>query len=463
MALFGSVALVEDPTDLVQFLSHFGALIVVCAIGLTTLLLRRSALPSLQAWAVGPWVALVSGVVGAVLLSRPSEPVQTVGAVLLLAAVAGPPLGAAMLSYGFRMNAISFASPRPALTPEPPPRGHPAPVEPGEGGFRPGGAGIVGDIHPESESVVTDQVTQSGKRWAITGLTIAVIAIALASIVADRSVFALAIALGAAAAVGWLSVGHEAERFVCLLLAAGFFVTAGVEIFVVADDLIGSPWYRMNTVFKFYNQVWVLLALSGAALVALMVREAMRGAAARPGTIQPLPRRRSWARAGVALSLVAALASLAYPALATGPRLVLQFSPGTPSGSLDALGWMDAGVVPVVGDPEFAQIGFAGDAAAIDWLLANVEGTPVIAEASIGPYRCNGSRISAATGLPTIIGWERHQQQQRYPDDAARPRSGRAHAVHLGRYRGEDGHPAPVQRGVRRGGRARTAVPDREQ
>ena len=30
--------------------------------------------------------------------------------------------------------------------------------------------------------------------------------------------------------------------------------------------------------------------------------------------------------------------------------------------------------------------------------------------------RCNGSRISAATGLPTIIGWERYQQQQRYPD-----------------------------------------------
>ena len=48
--------------------------------------------------------------------------------------------------------------------------------------------------------------------------------------------------------------------------------------------------------------------------------------------------------------------------------------------------------------------------------FANVSGSPVIAEASIGPYRCNGSRISAATGLPTIIGWERHQQQQRYPE-----------------------------------------------
>jgi YYY domain-containing protein len=362
VALFGSVALVEDPTDLVQFLSHFGALIVVCAIGLTTLLLRRGAALSSQALAVGPWVALISGAVGVVLLNRSSEPLRAVGAVLLLAAVAGPPLGAALIS------------------------------------------------------AVSDRATRSGMRWAIVGLTSAAIAIALAGIAVDRAVFALAIALGAAAAVGWLSLGQRTERFVCLLLAAGFFVTAGVEIFVVADDLIGSPWYRMNTVFKFYNQVWVLLALSGSALVALMVREAIRSTAARPDAVQTISGGRSWARAGVALSLVVALASLAYPALATGPRLALQFSPGTPSGSFDALGWMDAGVVPVVGDPEFTQIGFAGDAAAIDWLLANVEGTPVIAEASIGPYRCNGSRISAATGLPTIIGWERHQQQQRYPD-----------------------------------------------
>jgi uncharacterized membrane protein len=77
---------------------------------------------------------------------------------------------------------------------------------------------------------------------------------------------------------------------------------------------------------------------------------------------------------------------------------------------------MRSGTVPVIGDPSESEISFDGDAAAIDWFFANVEGTPVVAEASIGPYRCNGSRISSATGLPTIIGWERHEQQQRYPD-----------------------------------------------
>ena len=65
---------------------------------------------------------------------------------------------------------------------------------------------------------------------------------------------------------------------------------------------------------------------------------------------------------------------------------------------------------------------FKDDLALIDWLNAHIHGTPVIAEASIGPYRGNGSRISSATGLPTIIGWERHEEQQRDRTHPARAR-----------------------------------------
>ncbi len=78
-------------------------------------------------------------------------------------------------------------------------------------------------------------------------------------------------------------------------------------------------------------------------------------------------------------------------------------------------GWRPA-PCPFWAVPPTTQIAYAGDADAIAWFFANVSGSPVVAEASIGPYRCNGSRISAATGLPTIIGWERHEQQQRYPE-----------------------------------------------
>jgi len=170
----------------------------------------------------------------------------------------------------------------------------------------------------------------------------------------------------------------------------------------------------MNTVFKFYNQVWILLSVAAAALVALMARDALTGDAAR-STQTRTAGRMAWSRAGLALSITLLIAELTYPILATGPRLAQRFEPGSPIGTLDAFGWMRQGTVPVFGSATTDRIGYSGDAAAITWLLNNVEGTPVIAEASIGPYRCNGSRISAATGLPTIIGWERHQQQQRYP------------------------------------------------
>lgn len=116
------------------------------------------------------------------------------------------------------------------------------------------------------------------------------------------------------------------------------------------------------------------------------------------------------------MTLLVFVASLIYPFVATGPRLAQRFTPGTPLGTLNAFAWMNAGTVPVVGSPEYEEIAYGGDSDAIAWFFANVSGSPVIAEASIGPYRCNGSRISAATGLPTIIGWERHEQQQRYPE-----------------------------------------------
>ena len=47
----------------------------------------------------------------------------------------------------------------------------------------------------------------------------------------------------------------------------------------------------------------------------------------------------------------------------------------------------------------------------------NISGSPVIAEAAFGEYRCFGSRYSVNTGLPAVIGWARHQNQQRSAGD----------------------------------------------
>jgi uncharacterized membrane protein len=58
------------------------------------------------------------------------------------------------------------------------------------------------------------------------------------------------------------------------------------------------------------------------------------------------------------------------------------------------------------------ELNLPADAKAIRWLQDNVVGTPVVLEGRSPVYRW-GSRISIYTGLPTILGWDVHQGQQR--------------------------------------------------
>ncbi len=250
----------------------------------------------------------------------------------------------------------------------------------------------------------------------------AVGATTLAALVRGWAVMAVFLAVGALAGLLWMTAEGVAARYTALLVSAAAFVGAGVEVFVVADDLISTEAYRMNTVFKFYNQLWVLLAVAVGAGCALMIAGATEPAAGAEhslardvGTVggwsRPAER---WSRLGLVVLALVVAASAVYPVFAVSPRLHQRFTDTLGGGTLDAYDWMRYGQVPSIGPDGNMPIRFAGDLAAIRWLDANAVGTPVIAEASIGPYRCNGSRISIATGLPTILGWQRHEEQQRW-------------------------------------------------
>ncbi|MDY7042528.1 MAG: hypothetical protein SVX38_16875, partial [Chloroflexota bacterium] len=163
--------------------------------------------------------------------------------------------------------------------------------------------------------------------------------------------------------------------------------------------------------FKFGIQVWVLLGLAtGAALPGLW---------AAVGRWRSRGTRGAWT-VGLALLLFAACI---YPLVGTPARVNDRF-PGArpPLGTLDGMAFMTVG--EYAWPDETNRIALSYDYQAIRWLMDNVQGTPVVAEAAIGYYREFGARVASYTGLPTLLGV--HQSEQRYGwqvserDDVAR-------------------------------------------
>ena len=190
------------------------------------------------------------------------------------------------------------------------------------------------------------------------------------------------------------------SAFVLLLFATGLALGAGCEFLVVGDA------GRMNTVFKFYLQVWVMWGIASAVAL-VMMRQRLLGGLRRPGF------GRWWT--GLIVFLLAC--TLVYPVVGTRARVSDRFQNPSPiPWTLDGTAYMDTGTFnedqpPVV---QRTTLHFETDKKAIEWIWDNIPGSPVIAEANTIPNLYHwGSRISIYTGLPTIIGWDWHQTQQR--------------------------------------------------
>jgi YYY domain-containing protein len=204
------------------------------------------------------------------------------------------------------------------------------------------------------------------------------------------SVFALGLPL---AALGLLLLFRPrispVERFWAYLVLLGLAMSLGVEVIVVAGD-IG----RMNTVFKFYLQVWLMWGVAAAAALAWMVPRLRRWSQGRT----------LWLMVLVLLFLGAAL----YPPLATWAKVRDRFDADLGPG-LDGWAYMSTADY---GDPQGQKYELKWDLEAIYWMLDNVVGSPVVLEGHAPEYRWGG-RYSINTGLPAVLGWNWHQRQQR--------------------------------------------------
>ena len=61
----------------------------------------------------------------------------------------------------------------------------------------------------------------------------------------------------------------------------------------------------------------------------------------------------------------------------------------------------------------YGPINLRYDYDAINWIRDEIPGSPVMLEGQFPLYTW-GSRVSIYTGLPTVLGWDWHQKQQRW-------------------------------------------------
>jgi YYY domain-containing protein len=187
-------------------------------------------------------------------------------------------------------------------------------------------------------------------------------------------------------------------QMVLFFIMLGLGLTLSVEIVVLKGD-IG----RMNTVFKFYLQVWVLWGIAAALGAAQVVSQQERW----------LPEWRFVWRTGMALLCGIALL---YPIFATYAKINdrLDASVGP---SLNGAAFLEQAILHEVdrNTQSSLPIPFKWDADAIRWIQENISGSPTIAEINTAPEKLYGwgNRYAVWTGNPAIIGWDHHQRQQR--------------------------------------------------
>jgi YYY domain-containing protein len=196
-----------------------------------------------------------------------------------------------------------------------------------------------------------------------------------------------------------LQPSHPALPFVLLLIFTGVLLTLAPE-FVYLRDNFGL---RLNTTFKFYYQAWVMLGVTAVYALAYLWR-AGHLVAAEGGVRWVMP-------ALTTAAYVTALAiALLFPIYAVRSRAIEFRGPVTSAGDQAS-----ERQPPTLNGLAHIQRFNPAEYDAIMWLRQNVSGTPVILEAVGGQYSEFG-RVSANTGLPTLLGWPGHEWQWRGSD-----------------------------------------------
>jgi YYY domain-containing protein len=195
---------------------------------------------------------------------------------------------------------------------------------------------------------------------------------------------------------------RDERAFALGLVALAALLLVGIEFFWVDDNVVPATGhfilgnYGFNSIIKANFMAWFLLSIAGA--FAFHELACMRPSRPRLNAVR-------WGALAGATLLIAL--GLVYTVTSTFHSTDRFRQPR----HLDLL-WQTRASQP-------------GEYEAIVWLDENVKGAPVVLEStgdSYGPF----GRVSAATGLPTVLGWQSHEAHWR---GGREPQAGRPEAV----------------------------------
>ncbi|MCH7972044.1 MAG: hypothetical protein IH960_13555, partial [Chloroflexi bacterium] len=189
----------------------------------------------------------------------------------------------------------------------------------------------------------------------------------------------------------------EGAHYVLLLGALALYLLFAAELFFV-HDLFGN---RMNTVFKFYYQAWILLSAVGG-----------YGAYTWWRHHPALTGRTVWiSRTGIAVLAVVVVSSVYFPVASAVTKTV------------------DSGLGPNLDSLSFLEAWDQEELDVIERIREIADSNDHLIEAAGESYSDYG-RIAGLSGVPTVIGWAFHEKQWHGSDRAFAHRRGDVETIY---------------------------------
>ncbi len=173
-----------------------------------------------------------------------------------------------------------------------------------------------------------------------------------------------------------VSAARRADIFTLLLIFTGLMLILAPE-FIYLRDLFG---WRMNTIFKFYFQAWLLWSIAAAYTAIFLILKLVKW----------------WGTAFRLVFILTLFASLTYPI----------FSLWSKTDGFQRWEWsLDSSAYFGRQWPE--------EMAAINWLKSAPFGVVAEAISPTGGSYTEYARVSTLSGLPAVLGWAGHEDQWR--------------------------------------------------